>query len=201
MLLNCVTKPASEPITLAQVEGQCRINDLTEESDTIDIFIKAIREKAETVTRRALITQTWELTLDSFPSGKIILPKPPLQSVTSIKYIDSNGVEQTLASSEYKVVTKAEPGYVQPAYGKSWPVALSDTAVINIRYVCGYGPITPSTTLNIPSSIIQWCLLNCASLYENRETIIVADGKSASIIDLSSTLADGLIESYRIHRV
>ena len=201
MILSCVEQPEVEPITLSDVEGQCRI-EVSDEASTVNIFIKAVRERAESVTRRSLITQTWELTLDEFPSGivdkKIYLPKPPLQTVDSIKYIDTNGVEQTLDPSLYKVVNKCEPGYVQPAYGKAWPVTRNDSAVVTIEFTCGYGPIDPDTSLNVPAGIIQWMLLNVATLYENRELEGIA--QKGTVFNLN-TIADGLIENYRISRL
>ena len=95
MVLKQITAPLTEPVTIEEVCGQIRIGDLSEEVATVNLFIAAIREQAEAMTRRALITQEWELVLDGFPGGRIpiTLPKAPVQSITSIKYIDVNGVE------------------------------------------------------------------------------------------------------------
>src|SRR6185295_4859943 len=79
---------------------------------------------------RALMTQTWALAgnglsipasacCGSTPSGAIEIPWPPLQSVTSIKYLDANGQEQTLPPADYTVDTISEPGLVIPA--TAWP--------------------------------------------------------------------------------
>lgn len=200
MKLICITQPASEPIQLVDVEGQCRITDLSAEASTIEVMIQAVRERAEQITRRALVTQTWELTLNSFPYGAISLPLPPLQTVDSIKYIDTDGAEQTLAASAYRVLTGGEPGAVQPVYGTTWPNTLADLETVKIRFTCGYGPIAPATSLNVPKAICQWCLLQVANLYENRESQGVTMGRS-TVFNLDATLCDGLIESYRIHRV
>ena len=124
MKLVCITQPGSEPIGLSDVEGQCRITDLSAEAATIELMIQAVRERAEQITRRSFVTQTWELTLDGFPFDRnpINLPKPPLQTVDSIKYIDTDGNEQTLDSGFYRVRNSGEPGSVQPLYGLwVWP--------------------------------------------------------------------------------
>jgi len=205
MKLVCITQPASEPIGLSDVEGQCRITDLSAEASTIEIMIQAVRERAEQITRRAFVSQQWELTLDSFPYGAINLPLPPLQTVDSIKYIDTDGVEQTLYEkgvdeTACRVLTGGEPGAVQPVYGTVWPNTLADLETVKIRFTCGYGPIAPATSLNVPKAICQWILIQCANLYENRESQGVAMGRS-TVFNLDATLCDGLIESYRIHRV
>ena len=185
-----------EPVTLNDVEGQCRIVDLSAEASTIELMISAVREKAEIITCRALIAKTEVLTLNNFPANRaaIKLIKPPLKSVTSVVYIDANGVEQTLSSSLYRVITNVEPGYIVPVHGQSWPVTLPELAVITITYECGY------LIGDIPKAIKQWMLLNIATLYENRESQGVAMGRS-TVFNLDETLCDGLIESYRILHV
>lgn len=208
MVLRTITQPATEPVTLAEVEQQVRCGDLSEESNIINLLIQAVRERAEAITRRALITQTQELVLDSFPSGRnsIVIPKAPLQSIVSIKYIDTAGVEQTLPSSTYRVISDCEPADVIPAYGLSWPVARNDKAVVRVRFVCGYGPLAsddpedPDKEMpnNVPAGIKQWILMNLSTLYENRESVVVDD--RVNMVDLS-TVADGLITNYRLARL
>lgn len=201
MNLVCTKQPLSEPIDLSDFEGQTRLQgQLSDEATTVELMITAVRERAEAITRRALVTQSWKLTLDAFPytANPINLPLPPLQTVDSITYIDSNGDQQTLDPLSYRVGTSGEPGYVKPAYGLYWPITLNDTDVVEINFTCGYGPIAPATSLNVPKGIIQWCLINVANLFENRETegIAYRDTK----FDLSS-LADGLLENYRLLRL
>lgn len=201
MLLRLVTAPIGEPVTLSDVEGQCRIGSLADESATIGLFIQAVREKAETITRRQLLTAQWELTLDGFPGydrEPIELPLPPLQTVDSIAYLDVNGEEQTLAPNAYRTVIdvtpKGQPGRVRPIFGQKWPVTLDDTETVKIKFTAGYG----TKSEDVPASIRQWILMNVANLYENRETETVANGK-LTMVDLS-TLADGLIEDFRVRR-
>lgn len=202
MILTCVQQPSAEPVTLDDVQGQLRIVDLSEESAPVERMIKACREQAETITRRALISQTHELVLDGFPAGRnpLDLPLPPLQSIVSIKYIDSDGIEQTLDPLSYRVISDSEPGYVMPLYGVYWPVTRDDLATVRVRFVAGYGPVAPETSNNVPEAINQWILINVANLYENRETVGVALNRFA-MFDFTKTICDGLLESYRIHRL
>src|SRR6185369_1370433 len=103
MNLTLLKAPVSEPVTLKDVEGQVRLTDLSAEAETVELIITAVREVAEGTTKRALVTQQWELSLDNFPSGRmpITLPMPPLQTVDYIKYTDTTGTEQTLDSLGY----------------------------------------------------------------------------------------------------
>ena len=92
MGLTLITAPSAEPISVAEAKTSPSLNFSASTHDTdIGMLIEEARVKAETITRRAFITQTWELVLDGFPTGGIVLPMPPLQSVASIKYIDTDG--------------------------------------------------------------------------------------------------------------
>ena len=185
MALRRITAPATKPVTNDEVAMHMRA-ELLDDYALVSAYIGAITEKAENVLRRALITQTWELVLDAFPSTEILLPLSPIQSVTSIKYLNSDGIFTTMSASDYVVDTASEPGRIVPAYGKSFPVALDLAGSVIIRYVCGYG-----TADAVPDSIKAWIMMNVATLYENRESV--------SEIKVSETgVCDSLLMPYRI---
>lgn len=194
MILKCVKQPETEPITQIDVEGQIRLLDLSDESVTIETFISAIRQRAESETRRALNTQEWWLILDSFPSGrgKLEIPLPPLQSVDSIVYFDITNVAQTLDPTFYRVVAESEPAYVVPVVNQNWPETINDVGVVTVKFTCGYG----DNSGDVPAAIRQWMLLNIANLYENRETIAI--GNRFAMVELN-TIADSLLVPYRVY--
>lgn len=92
-------------------------------------------------TNRQVFTATRRFTLDRFPRRGIYLPRAPLQSVVSLKYIDTDGVQQTWDSSNYIVSTGREPGRICPAYGKAWPTPRQQADAIEIDYTCGFGSL------------------------------------------------------------
>jgi len=163
MSIALVTQPTKEPITLAFVKPH--LNIVIDDDDLIlSSYIGAARDHVEKMLSRSLITQTWDYSIDSF-ADKIEIPKPPLQSVTSIKYRDENGVTQTLGSSVYDVDTGVEPGVIRLAYDQSWPSIRCVSNAITIRFVAGYGD-NPG---DIPFSVRQAIALFVGHLYENRE--------------------------------
>lgn len=187
MALRRITAPTELPVSVVEMEGQCRA-DLTLETALVETYIGAVTDTAESYTRRALITQEWELTLDSFPEREIVLPLPPLQSVVSVKYRDAAGVEQTIDPSGYAVNTAGTPGGIVPAYGTSWPATLDMPGSVTIVFVCGYG-----APAEVPPSIKAWIMLNAANLYENRETIVFGN-----IVNELSTMANSLLNPHRV---
>lgn len=188
MALIRIAAPASEPLDLATAKLHCRV-DGTDDDALITALIVAAREQAEHETGRALVTQTWELVHDVFPSA-FVLRKSPIQSVTSIKYLDStSGLEQTLDPADYLLDNASEPGYVVPGYGKAWPASFAVPNAVRCRYVCGYG-----NAAAVPQAIKQWMLLAVGTMYAQRETAIA--GQIASIPD---RFWSGLLDPYRLY--
>ncbi len=168
MALVISVQPTEEPIELSEAKNHLRV-EIDDDDALIQGMVKATREYAEAVTHRALITQTWKYYPDEWPDVDYIeLPLPPLQSVTAVKYTDSDLVVTTWASSEYTADTKKEPGRVVLSYGYNWPTAtLNVTSPIEIEYVCGYG--MPDA---LPESLKLGMKIDLTDLYENRETWI-----------------------------
>lgn len=188
MALIRITAPAVEPLTLAEAKLHCRV-DGSDEDALITALIVAAREQAEHETGRALVTQTWELVHDAFPEA-FVLRRAPIQSVTSLKYLDSaDGTEQTLDPADYLLDKDSEPGYVVPAYGKAWPATWPVPNAVRVRYVCGYG-----LAAAVPVAIKQWMLLAIGTMYAERETIIA--GQAASLPD---RFWAGLLDPYRLY--
>lgn len=191
MTLKLITAPATEPVTSSEAKSHLRV-DTTADDTLIGTLITAARQHVENHLRRALITQTWELVMDAFPAGDVIrLPRPPLVSVTSIKYTDVAGNESTLSSAAYVVDTDSTKGRVVLKSGESWP---SDTLAaangVRVRYVAGYG-----SAAAVPNPIRQAILLLIGTLYENRESVLVAQGVTVAQLPFG---VEALLMPYRI---
>jgi len=171
--LTLVTEPSEYPVTLEEVKAQCRIDGSNEDA-YLTSLIKAAALYTERRQWRALITQTWDLVMDEFPEGDtIIIPKPPLQSLSSITYTDSDGNTSTFSSDSYIVDTDSEPGRVVLKSGESWPSdTLQEAAAVRVRFVAGYGD-NPS---DVPETTRIAILLLVAHWYENREPVALGTG-------------------------
>lgn len=154
------------------------------EDSLLTTLITVARERVEYVTRRALITQTWDFFFDSWQ--EFVLPLPVLQSVTSITYTDVDGASTVWAGTEYTVDTTTYKGRVCLGYGKSYPsVSLHPVTPIAIRAVVGYG-------LAVPASIKAAMLLLVGHWYENREATTALDLKYVPMG------VDALLAPYRV---
>ena len=159
--------PAEEPISIIEARAAARIS-VDEEDTLLGQLIVSARQWGEAITGRVFITQTWQLKLPCFPNCAIELPKPPLVSVTSVKYLDTAGVEQTWAVTTgyvvYGAAAEMSRGYIEPAYGVSYPSTQSVPDAVRIIFVAGYGAAAA-----VPQGIKRALLLHVAEAYQNRE--------------------------------
>ncbi len=184
MGLSVIISPAIEPLTLDEAKEHLRVT-----ADVDDGYIQSLipvaRLRAENATHRAIMTQTLRLTLDRFPCGggaygaqPIVLPRPPLQGITSISYIDVNGATQSLSSADYLVNTNEEPGSIYPVYGTYWPSSRATFNAVTITYVAGW------TEENVPETVQHLCRLFLSHMYENREPAVIG----TSVLAIPDTL-------------
>lgn len=184
-----------EPLTLQEVKDHLRV-DASADDTLITALIQSAREGAEAHTNRALIEQTWELKLDAFPKGAIYIPKSPVQSVSSIQYIDLSGDTQTLAAADYIVDTNSEPARITPAYLETWPDEQERINAVTVTFVAGYSAGAGSPTdyaENVPELIKSAMKLAIGERYENREDTVVA-----TVIQELPTSSKDLLNSYRV---
>ncbi|WGG52599.1 hypothetical protein [Rugamonas sp. DEMB1] len=101
--------PTVLAVTLPEAKASLRVDaDTTDMDDLITSWIKGVVANAEHDTGQCLMTQTWQVRLDAFPgvschrlgdacasATRTALGLPhPATSVTSVKYLDLDGIEQ-----------------------------------------------------------------------------------------------------------
>lgn len=187
MSVKLITAPATEPVSLTEAKAHLRVTS-TDEDTVITALIVSAREAVEHELARALISQTLEKTLDMFPDA-IELPHPPVQSITSVKYLDTDGVEQTLSSTSYTLdnASDSRPAWLTPAYGYDWPHTYAEVNAVRVRYLAGW-----ANAAAVPQAIKQWMLLNIGHWYENRESVNIGN------INSKLPFVDHLLDRYRI---
>lgn len=198
------TVPQTEPVTLQEAKDHLRVDGSTEDS-LISSLIAAARQHLEETVSRSFVTQTWKLYLDDFPVSKlvhipwgeymdiekraILLPRPPVASVTSITYIASDGTTQTLSTDDYDVDLISEPARIAEAEGATWPTTDNTVNAVTVEYQAGYG-----NAGEVPQAIKQAVLLLLSTWYENRQTVIV--GASIDTLPMS---VQALMAPYRVY--
>ena len=151
--IDLVTGPTAEPISTANMKTFLRVDHSTQDT-LIDTLVQTARERVENDTGQALITQTWDIWLDAFPSERVFtIPKVPLASVTSIKSYDDDDTESTFSDAKYFVDTVGDR--IALNTDDDWPTDLRAVNAAVIRVVVGYGATGASVPAPLNLAIYQ----------------------------------------------
>lgn len=181
------TAPALEPVAVSELKTFLSL-DGSDFDSMLSSCIVACRQAVESYTGRTLITTVLQMTLDSFPSV-IELARPPVQSITSITYVDADGSTQTLSSSLYRVDISSLFGRITTAYGEVWPETQNVSNAVTVEFKCGYGDAASA----VPDALKVAIMSLAADMFEHRE--------ANSEINLSENRTyKFLLDSYKIPR-
>jgi len=191
--LTRVTAPAAPLLSLPEVKQHIAI-DHNDDDAMLDGIVAAANDWMDGeagVLGRALVTQTWRLTLSAPPRGRALrLPIPIVQSVSAITYYDETNTQQTLAADQYRLVSHPEYGLVELVDGANWPNTYRRADAMSVEYVTGYG----DTAADVPQAIRQAAALLAAYWYDNRS---VATERSMSEMPMG---VQSLLMNYRLAR-
>jgi len=192
-MFKLITAP-DEIITVEEAAEFLRAEFSASEETLIESLITAARQLCEEYLFRRIGVQTVEFRGKGFPvnNSPIVLPAPLkiTSPVTSIKYLDGNQVEQTLAASEY-VVSDSAPALITPV--NSWPETSLSGDSLRVRFSAGYSATGESPVLSeaLPATIRTAMLMQIADMYENREAQVERP------LNANPTLAN-LLAPYRL---
>jgi uncharacterized phiE125 gp8 family phage protein len=181
--IELVTPPTGSVIGLAEAKKHLRV-EIPDDDALIQRLIRAATTacELEIAGHRQFLSATFDVQVEDWWDGKLKLPRPPLQSITSVKYFDAAGVEQTLGATNY-IVRKPwrQPGTIEWAPSVVWPdLELDRSHPITIRFVAGYGGAA-----NVPETIKQAILLLLGHWFENREAQVAAVGMWVQNLEFS----------------
>jgi hypothetical protein len=206
-MLQLKTPATDYPITVDELKSHLRyLPDDDSQDDRLTSLIAAAVNFIEQETNRAYVQQTWILLLPHFPhvwhdlynarntwyrpyadqcrGSQIILPRPPLVSVTEIKYYDTANSQQTLDTSEYRMIAGTNaPGLVEPI--NAWPQTHWRTDAVSIEFVAGYSDGETST----PPELVKHAIKLLAGAWDqNRESEVIGTSIGQSNLGIDRIL-------------
>jgi uncharacterized phiE125 gp8 family phage protein len=165
-----ITANTQKAVTLAEARHQLRVVD-HDEDDRIRLLIVAATADYEAATGRVVMESTWEEQTVAFHSSGMLLRKSPFQAITSIKYIDTADVEQTVATSVYEAFVFNSRARVLLQPDEEWPSDVrSKQDAVRIRYTAGHSV----TTAGVPDEVKHAILLRLEAIYDPEATATAA---------------------------
>jgi len=185
-----VTAPATTPVSLAEAKAHLRVTEADDDA-LIGSLVQAVTARLDGwsgILGRALVTQTWRQDYQEFPRGDVLrLPLHPVQSVTSVTYIDAAGATQTLSASLYRFAVDALGPAIVLDDDAVWPVTDERPAAVSVMFVCGTAPS------QVPGAIKAAMLLMIGDLYRFTESAV-----SGSVGEVPMPVSvQALLEPYR----
>lgn len=160
-------------VTLEQVKAEIGLIDDDSQDDRIRSLIRTVTEWIEEDAGRIVMSQTWRLYLDRFPSDIIEIKRFPITSLSHVKYY-SDDVLTTWSSASYQADIISAPARLWPISGEYWPTA--DTGklhAVQIEFIAGY-----ASAATVPNEL-QYAILhavnqayNNCGVAENYRTLI-----------------------------
>lgn len=180
--ISVVTEAVDDAVSFSETVEYLRLDEQVD-TRVIKNLILASTNFVENYTGRALINRTLKMSIDNVEEidvplwegtrigpditirkRYIELPRPPVSSVSSVKYYDDSDTESTFASSKYYVDTQREPARIILRNGESFPTALRVGNAVEITYIAGYGATGASVPEALRLAMLQYITFN----YEHR---------------------------------
>lgn len=191
LVLNSPLDSVTEPVSVTDAKAHLRVT-ISSDDTLIGKYLLAARRHAESYIRGAIVQQSWDYSIDGrWPficadgkyRNRIELPLHPVASVTSVSYVDTSGVTQTLSPSLYTVHLDGTVPYIEKAYDATWPDVRDVPEAIIVRFVAGYD--------SVPEEIRTAILLHTEILYDR-------NSNEKALLEQSR---DALLDPYRVLRV
>jgi uncharacterized phiE125 gp8 family phage protein len=112
--------------------------------------------------------------------GDISLPYGPVQSVTSVAYVDGDDASQTVDAGDYTLDTQS--GLSKIRITDDWPETNRSLNNVVVTYVAGY-----TSSDDVPETVKHAVKMTVARLYEHR-----GDEDTGSLSDAAMDLLDSV---------
>ena len=184
-----------EPVTLAELKAHLTIDPaFTADDAVLTDMLAGARQAAEDLLGKTLAPRRWLFARDSFPvfrhldqapartdydalgnyhfaglrwndSQTMVLPRPPLLSVDTLRYADLDAAWQVLDPVAYQVDTISQPGRVLPANGAYWPATAPAANAVQVEFTAGFAQTITAETVMVPTDNAYTVTLQEAALY------------------------------------
>lgn len=194
MGLRLITPPVDTPVTVEEMQRHLNI-DAEDDDLVLDGYIRAATamfDGIDGLLGMALQPQTWEYVADTFPCGlasafdyrrvawsrhtthqhrgAIEIPLRPIISVTSVTYLDGDGVEQTVDAENYTVDSLGIPNRIVPVGTYQWPATQCVAQAVRVLFVAGYEPqpVSDPAPSSVPENIRLAIMITAAAYHGTR---------------------------------
>lgn len=172
MTTTILTPPKAEPLTLADIKAQLKI-DANDEDDLLTSLITTARLHLEAETGLCLMTQKLRLYLDDWPNSEVIqIARGPVQTIDAVTVYDENGAPVQASLQDHLLDGQARPARL---WLRNPPLPGRPINGIEIDFTAGFG----DAATNVPDTLRRALSLHVAAMYAYRGVVAPADQPAA----------------------
>ena len=191
MPLTVVTPAVANPVDLSELKVHLRLvvdnpEGYTAEDSVLNLLIQAVTGAYQENFKAQLITATLRWDFDGW-KRELELARPPFQSVDSVKYMDEDGIEQTVAPDNYRGVNKGRnnPGCVLFHSDYDFPETDPEESYpVRVEYKAGYG----EDHSKVDDQVRLWLMNTIGTYYMQRESKLVSYTGSISVEEMQKEM-------------
>lgn len=191
------TAATIKALSVAEVKAHLNVTH-TEDDSLLSDYIDAATKLLQDRCQRCFVEETRKLAMNGFADTRyvhdrvIYPPRSPVNSVSSIAYVNTAGTTTTLPSSDYIVSTHDKPCRISEAYGATWPATYGVANDVTVTYLTG----SSTTTSGVPANVKQALRMLVAHWYRNRESALVGTASVEMTWALDALLESEHVEGY-----
>lgn len=184
------TTAKSQPLPVSLAEAKAHLRVLSDDlDDDVQATLDAAADVVERDTARALrVSHTVVQTYDRWPCSPIRLERQPAKSVSSLKYYDSDDSQQTVASSNYRLLASTDgAALVEIDDDYAEPTLSYRSDAVELTYLAGYSALT-----DVPPAAIHAIKMQLSILFGDLDERQVEAARS-TYEDLIASIAWGAV--------
>jgi len=180
MSARLILPPTELPVPLAAAITKARANGAGMDAE-IALEVQGIAGEVEHELQRALVEQTWAVTMTAFPPFIPLHMAAPLIAIDHVQFYDVDGELQTLDPQDYVVPKGSGRARVIPAPGHRWPDTAVRADAVDVQYRCGFGVDHTA----VPAPIQSYILGRIEAIYST-------ESRTARFLD-------GLLDRFKVY--
>jgi uncharacterized phiE125 gp8 family phage protein len=161
-ILRIVTPPTKLAVEVTDAREHLSV-EVLDDDNLIATYIQAAQQSLALSIGRALVPTAYALDVYTGCAYGILLPMPPLKTVTAVKTHNTSGIMTAIDPSLYSVtITSEGRGIVSFGSGYAYTNLYWPQPNASIEFTAGYD--------DVPAALRAAILLTVSTLYENRSS-------------------------------
>lgn len=179
---------AANQLPVSLQESKTHLYLVNEDQDArVSLALSAAVDYCESVTGRVLrVSHTIVESYDGWPCSPVGFDYQPVYEISSVKYYDADNAQQTVSSSNYRLVQGNTGAVLEFDQDYTFPTTYDRSDAVQVTYLAGYSDVA-----TVPAAAKQAVLLKLQQDWGDVENTVQANALERSIKQLLASVDTG----------